>query len=406
MASITEVLGRGPVHPFPARMAPDVALDALRRGRRSMRVLDPMSGSGTVLAVARAQGHRAVGIDCDPLSVLSARVWTRTVVPHRAMATARRVLARARKLCDATPATTAYPAHSDPETKRFICYWFDPLARRQLYGLALSISRTRDASVRDALWIAFSRTIITKQAGASRAMDLSHSRPHRTFTKAPRLPFDCFISACERVVSNAPSRSAETVGPRTQVSLGDARRLSFRSASFDAVVSSPPYLNAIDYMRCSRFSLVWMGFTMSELRRIRTESVGSEVSTGRSLGNARLRRAFRALGDLRDLPSRQRGMLVRYVNDLDRITAEISRVLRRSGKAVLVIGDSCVRGTFVRNSSALRSLAKCHSLALVEWTTRTIPPNRRYLPPPSATASGDQLRSRMRREVVLALEKQ
>ena len=81
--TILETLGRNPIHPFPARMAPGIALEALGESETPLRVLDPMAGSGTVLAVARAKGHRAFGIDLDPLAVLLAGVWTRTVDAER-----------------------------------------------------------------------------------------------------------------------------------------------------------------------------------------------------------------------------------------------------------------------------------------------------------------------------------
>ncbi len=72
--TILETLGRNPIHPFPARMSPGIALEALGEKSESLRVLDPMTGSGTVLAVARAKGHRAFGFDLDPLAVLLASV--------------------------------------------------------------------------------------------------------------------------------------------------------------------------------------------------------------------------------------------------------------------------------------------------------------------------------------------
>src|SRR2546423_6571083 len=81
--TIFETLGRSPIHPFPARMAPGIALEALGESKTTLRVLDPMAGSGTVLAVARSKGHRAFGIDLDPLAVLLAGVWTRTVDAER-----------------------------------------------------------------------------------------------------------------------------------------------------------------------------------------------------------------------------------------------------------------------------------------------------------------------------------
>jgi tRNA G10 N-methylase Trm11 len=72
-------LGRLAVHPFPARMAPAVALKAVSGKRRKLTVLDPMSGSGTVLAAARAKGHYAIGVDLDPLAVLLSKVWCTSV---------------------------------------------------------------------------------------------------------------------------------------------------------------------------------------------------------------------------------------------------------------------------------------------------------------------------------------
>src|SRR5438105_15609569 len=94
--TILEILGRSPIHPFPARMSPGIALEALGGSNAPLRVLDPMAGSGTVLAVARANGHRAFGADLDPLAVLLTRVWTRTVNADVVHDMATEVLNRAR----------------------------------------------------------------------------------------------------------------------------------------------------------------------------------------------------------------------------------------------------------------------------------------------------------------------
>ena len=60
---------------------------------------------------------------------------------------------------------------------------------------------------------------------------------------------------------------------------GDARRLGrIKSSSVDCIVTSPPYLNAIDYMRGHRLSLIWFGYSIWQLRKIRSRSVGAEIS--------------------------------------------------------------------------------------------------------------------------------
>src|SRR6218665_3599771 len=67
------------IHPFPARMAPELALKSLKRLVPGSVVLDPMSGSGTVIRQAAELGLRPIGFDMDPLAVLMSRVWTKFV---------------------------------------------------------------------------------------------------------------------------------------------------------------------------------------------------------------------------------------------------------------------------------------------------------------------------------------
>jgi DNA modification methylase len=403
--TIFETLGRNPIHPFPARMAPGIALEALGDSKTTLRVLDPMAGSGTVLAVARAKGHRAFGIDIDPLAVLLAGVWTRTIDVERVSEKAAEVLDRAKAAFKTLSSGLAYPRGSDEETRKFIRYWFDEYARRQLATLSNSINRVHDAITRDVLWCGFSRLIITKSAGASRAMDLSHSRPHREFARAPVKPFNRFLSAIETVVSNCPQTGSAPVGPATVVKRGDARKLDIENESIDLVLTSPPYLNGIDYMRCSKFSLVWMGYNVSELREIRGGSVGAEASSEEALEAEWVKSLFKQLRLKPVLSSRDHALLTRYVWDMGQALAEVSRVLRRRGRAVYVIGDSMSRGTFIPNSAIVTAVAQKQGLSLVSRNSRALPANRRYLPPPKRGLSGETMDARLRREVVVVFNK-
>lgn len=403
--TIFETLGRGPIHPFPARMAPGIALEALGESNTPLRVLDPMAGSGTVLAVARAKGHRAFGVDLDPLAVLLAGVWTRTVDAERVNDKAVEVLSRAKATFGPLSSGHAYPAGSDDETRKFIRYWFDDYARRQLAALSTTIRRVHDEVTRDVLWCGFSRLIITKQAGASLAMDLSHSRPHKAFERAPIKPFNRFISAVEMVVSNCPQNGSGTVGPATVVKRGDARQLDIEDDFIDLVLTSPPYLNAIDYMRCSKFSLVWMGHNVNELRQIRGVSVGAEASSEQALEASWVNSLIKQLGLKPALSNRDHALLARYVWDMGQALAEVSRVLRRGGRAVYVVGDSMSRGTFISNSSIVTAVAQEHGLLVVSRQSRALPANRRYLPPPKRGLSSATMDARLRREVVVVFNK-
>ena len=400
---------RRPVHPFPARMTPGLVLDIMKGRRGPMRVVDPMAGSGTVLAVARDGGHGAAGTDTDPLAVLMARVWTAPVDKGALARRAAGVLESARGKYRELGAGDAYPRGADEETRRFVRYWFDPVARRQLASLAAAIRHVRAGAVRDALWCAFSRLIIAKQAGASLAMDLAHSRPHKRFERAPALPFAKFESAVARVAGGCVGAGEEGTAAGTaaaDVRLGDARRMDMRDGSADMVITSPPYLNAIDYMRCSKFSLVWMGHTVGSLRRIRSDAIGTEVGMydGAGDGEGAEEGIISALGLGRTLGARTRAILVRYVRDMGLVVGETARVLDRGGTAAYVVGENTVRGAFIRNSRMVEMLAADAGLEVVSRHARSLPRRSRYLPPPSESA-GARLGGRMRREVVLEMRR-
>jgi DNA modification methylase len=386
-------------------MAPGIALGIISQAKKRLRVLDPMAGSGTVIALARLKRHKAVGVDIDPLAVLISKVWTTAVEVEEAKSKAREVLARARKIFAHTPQSEAYPSRSDRETRRFVCYWFDGYARRQLRSLAIAIARVRNEATRNVLLCALSRLIITKQSGASLAMDLSHSRPHKAFMRAPVKPFRKFLAAVDHVAENCVNKKGVGRGPAPQVHLGDARNLPVRDDSIDLVVTSPPYLNAIDYIRCSKFSLVWMGYRIPDLRELRAESVGAEAAKNSSNGDPNAEEIIAGLRLKPQLSARDKAVLTRYIEDMHRAVREVARVLAPGGKAVYVVGENTIRGTFISNSRIICDVAELCGLRFRERRVRNLPANRRYLPPPSAPRRAATMDGRMRREVVLAFRK-
>jgi DNA modification methylase len=393
-----------PIHPFPARMAGSIPWEVLEATNRTrLRVLDPMVGSGTTVVVARTLGHEALGFDTDPLAVMIAQAWCDDVDEAAVRRRAKRVLAKAKESASGIYLRDAYPHNADDETRAFTRYWFDGTNRRQLTALAAGIRATRNAGVRRLLWCAFSRLIITKQASAAMALDVAHSRPHRVTDRKPIRPLHHFGRSVETVLKATPFFSGKVEHPTASIEAGDARNLPVEDASVDIVITSPPYLNAIDYLRGHKFSLAWMGYPVSELREVRATNIGTEVTARERPQDPVVTAAMERMGDVDQLSTRERGQLARYVGDMNLVMRTIRRVLKPGGSAVLVVGDTTRRRVFIRNSDALVHLGALHGLDLIQRAQRALPPNRRYLPPPS-TESRDLLDGRLRDEVVLTLK--
>ena len=385
------------VHPFPARMASEVALGALEGLTPRSTVLDPMCGSGVVVRRSLDTGHVGIGLDIDPLAVLMAKVWTTKLSPSIEPDFGLALAEKARTLLDTT---IEIPwIDRDQSTTEYINFWFCDTQRRQIRALLAASSRLRGQR-RDLMRLALSRIIVTKSKGASVAADASHSRPHRVRVDNDFDVLTGFTKSLEhllRLLKDSPVRASG------RVRCGDARTLRGVSpASIDAVITSPPYLNAIDYLRGHKLSLVWLGYETPEILKIKSRGVGAPSKRTRE-GSDRLDAIVKA-ASVGELPPGIERVVVRYVHDILACLRQTHRVLRPSGYAVYVVSNSMLRGVEVDTARIIIEAASDAGLDLEDRYAREIPREHRYLPPPQATVDS-RLAARMRTESVLRFQK-
>lgn len=393
-----------PIHPFPARMAPSIVWDSIPKTKKKpLNILDPMSGSGTTLVYARMAGHIPFGCDMDPLALLISEAWCTDFSKAALIDRAKSILQDAKELSKSIDPSEAYPLEADEETKSFIDFWFDDENKVQLFSLSSIIDKIRMKSLKRILFSSLSRTIITKTSGTSLAMDVSHSRPHRAYEYAPVRAFDVFLKSVKYIADNSPFADNEKSYSKAKIKNGDARKMPFKRESMDLIITSPPYLNAIDYMRGHKLSLVWMGNTIPSLRQIRSNNIGTEVSKyePNDIADA----IFTIMTKADNISNKKTGMIKRYINDMYHVMAECKRVLKYEGRAIFVVGDSSIKDTFVKNSAAVVSVADLHGLSVEDIATRSIPSAHRYLPPPKPKSDNNDLDKRMMNEVIITLKK-
>ena len=381
-----------PIHPFPARMASEIALEALLEIPAGGIVCDPMCGSGTVLREASNRGFTAIGRDIDPLAILIAKVWNTPIDADSLLHASKVLLADAASVCDYNCGSTWLSG--DLETTNFVRYWFAQPQRVQLRKLAIVLQQRR-GPIANALRLALSRTIITKSGGASLASDTSHSRPHRT---RETNEFDVFAGFAKSVKSIATSLERDPPSGSAIVRRGDATKLRWPGeSSVDAIITSPPYGSGIDYLRGHKLALVWLGHTISSLREIRSGSIGTQ--RGLEIGNEARRRKISEIAGALDLEDKALRVLERFAVDMKKMLIRARRMLRPGGILVVAIGNSTVGGIHIDNAAILVDAAASAGLTETNRYTRTIPPDRRYLPPPQSS-DGSALSKRLNVETV------
>lgn len=388
------------IHPFPARMAPEIALDYLQTLNKNSLVLDPMSGSGMVVKESARKGLRSIGCDLDPLAQLISKVSATKVDENKVINAVEELI----QLCKKNSKNTFRLSwiDDDEETQKFINFWFDTKQKKELSLISYFLIEKpfiKNKKILDLIKVAVSRLIITKEPKASLARDTAHSRPHRTITKNNFSVIDEILKSTKHVLK---ALTPNEIKQNAKIYLSDARSMTrIKSGTIDAIITSPPYLNAIDYMRGHKLSLIWFGYQIKHLRNIRAKTIGSERKA--DLYEAKKFENLLKELDLSDLQTKEYKMLNKYYKDLLKQLKESYRVLKKDRTALYVIGNSSIKGNYIKNSEILKHCANYVGFKSISETTRDIPDNRRYLP--ITITNSNSLSKRMRVEHIIIFQK-
>ena len=365
-------------------------------------VLDPMVGSGTAVLEAQLLGRNAIGFDIDPLAYRVSLIKTMRLDAAEVADAASGVIRAAQKaLAEPDALDRRLSSALVPETLAFIDYWFLASTRRELFALSSAISRVENARVRTFLEVAFSSIIVTKSGGVSLARDLAHTRPHKVAAKAPKNALDQFAARVRKSIM-----SLADVLPMDSVLIcrADARSMPLEDNTVDLIVTSPPYANAIDYMRAHKFSLVWLGDPIKGLSELRSTYIGTEKTGGEAL-HAYGPVSEGVLAELSQRDEKKRRVMSRYLRDMMGVFSEMRRVLKPGRCAVVVVGSSTMRGLDVRTHDCLAEVALSLGWRIVGMAPRRIARDKRMMPMRRAKSASSQIEQRMSQEFVIGMVK-
>ena len=389
------------LHPFAARFPHGLAgyfIEALTEP--SDVVLDPMCGSGVTLLEGWLAGRSVIGVDLDPLARRQSAARTAALDAEAVRAAGDAALQHAADLC----AGVSHPARPldyvrgllDEATREFLDYWFFPETQAELAALLLAIRAEPEPGLRNLLEVVFSSTIVTKSGGVSRARDLAHTRPHRVADKQPRRPLRQLEILLNRAVDAYASVNPDTVG-ESRVIAGDARALPLPDDSVNLIVTSPPYANALDYMRAHKFSLAWLGDPIPRLSELRGRYIGAERQTGPGSGDSLPASVCSVVDALAERDASRSRVLARYFGDMAAAIGEMARVLRPGAATIIVVGPSTMRGMLIPTHQCLADLASQAGLDVVNVSPRNLDRDRRMMPTragqqPAGAPTGIELR--------------
>jgi DNA modification methylase len=392
------------IHPFAAKFPPQLPrlfIEELTRSGDS--VLDPMAGSGTTIVEALMLRREAFGFDIDPLAVRLCRVKTNWLDTRELQSVGLAIIESAQRARRAEASLNReLKGRFDQVTRDFLDYWFLKETQLELLSLVLSIEKTAESLVRDFFELVLSSTIIAKTGGVSLARDLAHSRPHRDLKKEPRNAITEFQLRLGKVLKKFQTLPQRV--KRVFVAERDARDVPIPSGSIDLVVTSPPYANAIDYMRAHKFSLVWFGHSISALSHLRSCYIGSERVNGSYSGDLP-DTVGEAVLKLEGVDRGKGRVLRKYLVEMTEVLSEMHRVLKPGKCAVVVVGPSTMRGMQILTHEYLAEIGEGVGFHVAGVQRRRIDRDRRMLPVSFGRNGESVIEQRMHEEFVVGLVK-
>jgi len=366
-------------------------------------VLDPMMGSGTTLVEALLEGRRGIGIDIDPLALRLGHAKTRTANLNNIQDTINKVLWKAHDyLSGRERIERSLSDFFDEKTKTFINYWFLPRTQRELMALVLAIQSVADEPTRRFFELTLSSIIVTKSGGVSMARDLAHTRPHLDKAKIAKNALERFSFRLQKNLKSVEGLKAG--GGKASIIAGDARSLPIASGAIDLIVTSPPYANAIDYMRAHKFSLVWFGNSISDLSKLRAGYIGSE-RIGCAGSDDLPDRPQRIVYELRQRDQKKGAILQKYFIEMKTMLSEAFRVLRDDSAAIVVVGTSKMRDIDTQTQFCLADIGAMLGFDVVGVTRRAMDRNKRMMPARFVKKNGSPIENRIHEEYVIGLFK-
>jgi hypothetical protein len=288
-------------------------------------VLDPMMGSGTTNIEASLIGIDSLGIDASPFC----RLMTQTKVDAMSM--------DLKEFLECAKNPT-----------EIFDYYNSRVKQRSLIGeeKEVACSFTKDSEL-------FNLFLLCYLDAVGYARRRKNKNPRELFP----IVLHRYIQALTNFVTIKNKLGLE-LGKATIIE-GDARNLRNLNAdkiktigdeTIDGIVTSPPYSFAIDYVEGDRLQLEYMGYDTKELRNRMIGLRGSGL----------------------------KNQVQNYLLDMDTVTAEMSRVLRRGKYCTVIIGSNTMQleralaGLGIKLEDELVKISEKHNLTLSKRVIRPI----------------------------------
>lgn len=334
---------------YPARsifLVPRAILSQYKN--REIKVLDPFMGSGTTAVETLISGNIPIGVEMDPFARLIADVSS-TVFNKDDFSQLDKV---GKEILSKWNTFESAPIPRLVGIER----WFKDNDLEKLLRLKSCIKTITPSKYLPFMMVAYADCIKPVSLMERQSLKPYISRKHLKVTKdvadSFAYSFNAHIGAMKQMTEVALPTNIVWVGE-------DATNFGIDSFCIDLAITSPPYINALDYTRCVKVEGAMCDCIDNEIATdMRYIQVGHENRKNEDISDVVLS-TFKTWYD-QILPkdkNRARTCLA-YFNDIYKNLLCVYRSLKVNGEYHIIIGDNTIKKIYVPTHKIIASLAK------------------------------------------------
>ncbi|MFX1511313.1 MAG: DNA methyltransferase [Promethearchaeota archaeon] len=305
-------------------------------------VYDPFCGSGTVCLEAMLMKRQSVGNDIDPLACLISRVKTR---PLDLQLIEKEFLWIQSESNSLKPEIPDFPRRD---------YWFNSVCQIALGQILAAISQIENKAVREFFLVCFSAIVRMSSRADPKFIITARSKHRQPIAEklSAKNVWQFYTTTVTRNIKRMKEIwSRGKSDPRPMIHCGDAREYIPDQKS-DLIVTNPPYIGSVNYVRAMRLPRYWLKLSDNDLKLKKSE-IGlrtPERSQDNSLiaGYQSLSSVLSQISDkknnneakFRSKRSISKRTIISFINDVERCFLNLDKALRPNGMAVIRIGDN------------------------------------------------------------------
>lgn len=342
---------------YPCKFIPEIprwAIKSFIGNNPNQQILDPFAGSGTTLLESSLEGITSVGTEIDNIAKLIIKVKTTKLNENQLL----EVKLETNRIVKSVEEKSYSKSDIRKPEINNLEHWFREDILDDLGHVCFSISKIKDKDIKDFMYVCMAS--IVKRV--SNCDDIS-PKPYVStkILKNPPPVAKAFADVVDKYIIGMKEMIPYNLAP---VSVdGDATHINTSDNSFDLAVTSPPYINAFDYVRTLRLENLWLNMaTEGELREkkklyLGTESIKTkeEVLNLDILQDSNLLREY--FNNIRAVDEKRALITKKFFEDMKSNLLEVYRTLKPGAKYVIVIGNSSIRKVDVESWKVLKDIS-------------------------------------------------